>query len=602
VSTDVLGAVQRHWGYTDFRPLQREAMDAAVARRDALVVLPTGGGKSLCYQAPALLAEGVTVVVSPLISLMKDQVDRLLSKNIAAAFLNSSLDSEDRRRVRDDLFAGRLKLLFVAPERFAMEGFVAALKKAKVAAFAIDEAHCISHWGHDFRADYRNLGMLRKTFPAVPIGAFTATATPRVRKDIVAQLGLKDPAVLIGDFFRPNLFYRAATRGSGFGDVMEIVRKRPGQPGIVYCIRRTDVDQLAGRLKSEDVKADPYHAGMSDDERTRVQDRFAAGETDVVVATVAFGMGIDRADIRYVVHAAMPKSLEHYQQETGRAGRDGAPADCILFHSGGDYGLWRQIIESGEGGDKDAKMKMLSEMYAFSRDHRCRHKRLVEYFGQTWTGGACKACDVCTGERPAMEDGADIARRIIKTVAQTGQRFGGAYVTDVACGEATDRVRQNGHHQTVVFGTLREHPKAAVRAWISQLVDQGMLELYGEYNVVRLTPTSANDATLFEVQLSKSEKKRAPKKAEAALQVELKGTAVVTADEEALFEKLKGLRRSIADDMNVPAFVVFSDRTLREMARRRPMTEAQMRMVPGVGPVKWNSFGDRFLEVVRKAT
>ena len=588
----LLAIIQKFWGYTQFRPLQQEAMAAAIARRDSLVVLPTGGGKSLCYQAPALLADGITVVVSPLISLMKDQVDRLLSMEIPAAFLNSSLDGADRRRVRDDLLSNRLKLLFVAPERFASEGFLSALKQARVAAFAIDEAHCISHWGHDFRSDYRELGLLKKTFAGVPVHAFTATATPRVREDIVEQLGLTKPAVLIGDFFRPNLFYRASSRGGGFDDVIDIVRRRPGQPGIVYCIRRADVDKLSSQLKGDGVRADSYHAGMSDDDRTAVQDRFAAGEIDLVVATVAFGMGIDRADIRYVVHAAMPKSLEHYQQETGRAGRDGKPADCILLYSGGDYGLWRQIIQSNDSGDLEPKMKMLSEMYSFCRDNRCRHRRLVEYFGQSWSAASCQACDLCAGEKPVLADAAEVVRRIVACVAQTGQRFGPGYVTDILCGEGTDRVRQHGHDRLDSFGALSNRSKEAVRVWIGQLVDQGLIRPDGDYGVLKLTAKSGDEATLFEAPAARKSKpsKSLPAAAPTAGPIDI-----------GLFNRLKALRREIADEQNVPAFFVFSDKTLREMARLKPRSEAELRRVHGVGPAKLEHYGKRFLATIRSS-
>jgi ATP-dependent DNA helicase RecQ len=309
-----------------------------------------------------------------------------------------------------------------------------------------------------------------------------------VREDVAAQLRLREPAVLVGDFFRPNLHYRAVPRAHAFGDAEELVSRRPGQAGIVYCIRRADVDTLAARLKADGVRAEAYHAGLDDDERTRVQDRFAAGEAEVIVATVAFGMGIDRADIRYVIHAAMPKSLEHYQQETGRAGRDGRPADCVLLYSGGDYGLWRQIIETSETADRDQKMRMLSDMYAFCRRERCRHRALVEYFGQAWARSSCGSCDVCTTERPALSDGAEVARAILRGVAQTGQRFGAAYVADVLWGERTDRVRQNRHEGLDVCGALASRPKEAVRAWIDQLADQDLLRREGDYAVLKLTP------------------------------------------------------------------------------------------------------------------
>jgi ATP-dependent DNA helicase RecQ len=593
--------VKRVWGYDAFRPLQREAMDAAVGGRDSLVVLPTGGGKSLCYQAPALLRDGLTVVVSPLISLMKDQVDRLLSLGVPAAFINSSLEASDRSRVQAGLARREFKLVFVAPERFAGGGFDGVLRRAGVTAFAIDEAHCISHWGHDFRQDYRELGRLKKEFPGASVHAFTATATPRVRKDIVAQLGLREPHVLVGDFFRPNLQYRCVRRTGPFENILAEVKGRPGQAGIVYCIRRSDVDDLAARLKREKVRAAPYHAGMEDEARTRAQDRFSAGDVDVVVATVAFGMGIDRADIRYVLHAAMPKSVEHYQQETGRAGRDGKPADCVLFHSGQDYQLWRMIIEKNETSDLDSKLKMLSEMYNFATSARCRHRSLVEYFGQEWARESCASCDVCTGTLPSRSDSSDLARRLLTAVVKTGQRYGIAYIVEVLAGEATERVVQRGHDRLDLFGSMSDTPRNGLFAWMRQLIDQGLLRPDGEYGVLKLTPRGVDvfegraEAMLLETAApSRRRKRRAEESPKAATDA-----APLDADEKSLFERLRNVRRQIADEAGVPAFMVFSDKTLRAMAKVRPTTKSAMLSVKGVGPAKLESFGDRFLKVLR---
>jgi len=579
-------------------------MTAAAEGRDSLVVLPTGGGKSICYQAPALVREGLTVVVSPLISLMKDQVDRLLTHGVPAAFINSSLESSDRRRVQAGLARGEYKLIFVSPERFAGGGFDAVLHKARVVAFAIDEAHCISHWGHDFRVDYRELGRLKKEFPEASVHAFTATATPRVREDIVGQLGLKTPEILVGDFFRPNLTYRCIKRNDATEDVVGEVRGRSGQAGIVYCIRRADVDDLASRLKREKIKAAPYHAGMDDEDRTRTQDRFAAGEVDVVVATVAFGMGIDRADIRYVLHAAMPKSIEHYQQETGRAGRDGKPADCVLFHSGQDFQMWRSIISKNEANDADEKLKMLSEMYAFATSIRCRHRRLVEYFGQAWTRAGCGACDVCTGGLAARSDSGDLARTLLAGVVRTGQRFGPAYVAEVLSGEKTERVVQRGHDTLDAFGLMPGKSKSALMSWLRQLVDQGALRVEGEYGVLQLTELGAGvlrgdgSVAILGEDAPKKSKSRRPRREAAAAAPSGEGTPL-DADAKALFDRLRSLRREIADERGVPAFMVFSDRTLRDMARRRPTSKSAMLEVIGVGPAKLETFGERFLRAMR---
>jgi ATP-dependent DNA helicase RecQ len=602
----LLDVVKKYWDYDLLRPLQREAMCAAIEGRDSLVVLPTGGGKSLCYQAPALLSDKLTIVVSPLISLMKDQVDRLLSRGVRAAFINSSLESSDRSRVQAGIARGEYKLIFVAPERFAAGGFDRILRMGKVGAFAIDEAHCISHWGHDFRVDYREMGRLKKEFPEASVHAFTATATPRVREDILEQLGLKDPAVLVGDFFRPNLNYRCLRRGSAEEDVLEEVRRRPGQPGIVYCIRRADVDNLASRLKRDKIRAAPYHAGMDDEDRTRTQDRFAAGELDVVVATVAFGMGIDRADIRYVLHAAMPKSLEHYQQETGRAGRDGKPADCILFYSGQDFQLWHSIISKNEATDLDPKVRMLSEMYNFATSARCRHRRLVEYFGQSWTRAKCDACDVCSGGLGALPDSSELARTLIAGISRTGQRYGPAYVAEVLAGEKTDRVAERGHDVLDVFGLMPGKPKNILISWFHQLVDQGVFRVEGEYGVLRLTPIAAavlrgdQPAALYGTAPSKASKKGGKRaKKESALRAPDDSGTPLNADGKLLFEHLRSLRRDLADENNVPAFMVFSDKTLRAMARQRPTTKDAMLQVHGVGFAKLETFGDRFMKAIR---
>ena len=603
----LLEVVKKYWDYDALRPLQREAMSAALEGRDSLVVLPTGGGKSLCYQAPALLSDRLTVVVSPLISLMKDQVDRLLARGVPAAFINSSLESSDRSRVQAGIARGEYKLIFVAPERFAAGGFDRVLRMGKVGAFAIDEAHCISHWGHDFRVDYREMGRLKKEFPDASVHAFTATATPRVREDILEQLGLKNPEVLVGDFFRPNLNYRCLKRSDAEEDVLEEVRRRPNQAGIIYCIRRADVDDLAARLKREKIQAAPYHAGMDDDARTRTQDRFAAGDVDVVVATVAFGMGIDRSDIRYVLHAAMPKSMEHYQQETGRAGRDGKPADCVLFYSGQDFQLWHSIISKNETTDLDAKLKMLSEMYNFATSARCRHRRLVEYFGQDWPREKCGACDVCTGGLGALPDSGELARTLVAGIARTGQRYGPAYVAEVLSGERTDRVGERGHDTLDVFGLMPGKPKNILISWMHQLVDQGLLRVEGEYGVLRLTPRAGallrgeESASLYGTAPAKKSKGGRRAKKEEPEKISDAGTPL-NADAKELFELLRTLRREIADENNVPAFMVFSDKTLRAMARQKPTTKSAMLQVHGVGFSKLESFGDRFMKAIKGFT
>ncbi|MBN1347712.1 MAG: RecQ family ATP-dependent DNA helicase [Phycisphaerae bacterium] len=612
--------VRKYWGYNALRPLQREAMAAAIEGRDSLVVLPTGGGKSLCYQAPALLHDKPTVVVSPLIALMKDQVDALLERSIEAAFLNSSLEVVDRRLVIDGIRSGQFKLIFVAPERFAGDVFFQVLSRAGVGAFAIDEAHCISHWGHDFRGDYRRLGQLKERFPDVPVHAFTATATPRVRDDIVAQLGLKDPVMLVGDFFRSNLTYRVFRRGRGFEDVIRTVRERPGQAGIVYCIRRADVDELSAALRTKGVRAIGYHAGMTDDQRTRAQDDFAEGRTDVVVATVAFGMGIDRSDIRYVIHAAMPKSIEHYQQETGRAGRDGEPAECILFYSGADFGLWQTLVGSGDADDahRAEQISRLSEMYRLCAGACCRHRRLVTYFGQVWERDGCGACDVCNGELTPLSDSTVIAQKVLSCIARTDQRHGAAHVADVLMGQATERIVARGHDRLSTFGLIPDQPKPSLMGWIDQLIDQDVISRQGEYRVLKLTTKGLEvlkgqaEAKLYEVSGRRASKRGSRgDRGRRGGAAKGRGAKVAgpepsrsrdepfDADAVVLFGKLRDLRRGIASEHGMPAYRVFGDKTLREMARVRPTHAEGFLAISGVGPAKYKRFGGPFMDLIR---
>ena len=606
--------IESVWGYSTLRPLQHEAMAAAAAGRDSLVVLPTGGGKSLCYQAPALLTDRLTVVVSPLIALMKDQVDGLLARGVSSAFFNSSLDAADRRRVIAGLRDREYRLLFVAPERFADEAFGDLLEATDVGAFAIDEAHCISHWGHDFRGDYRRMGQLKRRYPSASISAFTATATPRVRDDIVEQLRLTAPEVLVGDFFRPNLHYRVERRSRGFDDVVDAVRERPDRAGIVYCIRRKDVDELTETLRANGVRAVGYHAGMNDAERTSKQDAFAAGEYDVVVATVAFGMGIDRSDLRYVIHAAMPKSMEHYQQETGRAGRDGKPAECILFYSPGDAMLWRSIIERSQPGNADDAFRLLREMEQYSSGVACRHRRLVTYFGQAWTRTSCGACDLCCGQVKPLEDSTITAQKILSCVVRTGQGFGAAYVADCLRGDATERIRDRGHDELSTFGLMPETAKSVLSAWIGQLVDQDLLVREPEYRTLSVTSAgwevlrSKAEAVLLPVAAPSKDRPRRSRSRGGAAPVDpaSAGTSdsgttepALDTDGQVLFEKLRLVRRGLADDRNVPAFIVFGDKALRDMARRQPTTEREFLAVNGVGPAKHKSFGESFLEAIR---
>src|SRR5215467_3532895 len=440
----------RFWGYTSLRPLQREAMEAVLTGRDSIVVLPTGSGKSLCFQAPAVLHDGVAVVISPLISLMKDQVDTLVGNGVPAGFYNSSLAPEEKSAVVSGLRQGRYRLLYVSPERLVGDGrdsFLSMLASCGISFLAIDEAHCISQWGHDFRPEYRQLARVRQLLPGVSVHAFTATATARVRRDIAEQLALNNPLELVGAFDRPNLVYRVLPRTTLKKQLTEVLDRHRGDAGIVYCTSRREVDALAEWLTTIGVTALPYHAGLSDDERHRNQDAFLEERVNVIVATVAFGMGIDRSDVRFVVHAGAPRSLEHYQQESGRAGRDGLEAECLLIYSAADFMRWRVMLErSGEF--TDATRTLMRGMERYATGVSCRHRHLAEYFGDRYQpvgADGCAACDYCLDELEAAASPVVLARKILSCVARVGQRFGATHVASVLRGHATDAVLARGH-------------------------------------------------------------------------------------------------------------------------------------------------------------
>ncbi|HSL22423.1 MAG TPA: DNA helicase RecQ [Vicinamibacterales bacterium] len=600
MSPDLAAILARHWGYHTFRPLQREAMEAILAARDSLVVLPTGGGKSLCFQAPALVRPNLALVVSPLISLMKDQVDALAANGVPAACYNSALPQDRKAEVIAGIRTGRYRLLYVSPERLLGEGgdaFRALL--GDVSFVAIDEAHCISQWGHDFRPEYRQLGRLRDFWPRVSLHAFTATATARVRRDIAVQLGLRDPSVLVGDFDRPNLVYRVLPRANLKRQLLEILARHPGQAGIIYCTSRREVDALAGWLASTGVRARPYHAGLADEERHRNQDAFLNEEADIIVATVAFGMGIDRSDVRFVVHAGAPQSLEHYQQESGRAGRDGLEAECVLLYSTADVIRWRTMFERA-GELTESRRMLLREMERYAAGVGCRHRRLVAYFGQSYARERCDACDYCLGELEPVADPADVARKILSCVARVGQRFGAAHVTSVLRGSTSEQVSARRHHELSTFGLLEDAPVAEVRGYIEQLVAAGHLHQPDEpMPVLRLTNRGiallkdpAADPGLSLVRQRRPSKDRVPRASRAEAE------SWRDVDRE-LFERLRAVRLQIARARGVPPYVIFHDTTLRELARLKPTTVAALQGVYGIGARKAEDLGELVIDAIR---
>ncbi len=611
------------WGFDTLRPLQAEAIRASLDRRDSMVVMPTGGGKSLCYQVPPLITGRLCVVVSPLIALMNDQVAGLNLAGYSAAALHGHVDEAETSSIRRRAETGELRLLLAAPERLLTSGFISWLKRLEergagggVESFAIDEAHCISQWGHDFRPEYRRLRELRQHFPRAPLHAFTATATEQVRADIIEQLGLRDPAVLVGKFDRPNLTYRVAPRVRLEDQAIEALRRHEGEAAIVYCISRKDTESMAASLRSAGIDAHHYHAGMDAAARLRTQDRFRNERLDVVVATVAFGMGIDRGDVRLVLHAAMPKTIEHYQQETGRAGRDGLPAECVLLYSGHDPVRWRQLMERAahEADDPESareslavQLGLLAEMQRLCTGARCRHSALSEYFGQPYTppgDGAegCGACDVCLKELEEIEDSTVIAQKILSCVARVGQSFGSAHVVAVLRGSRSAKISERGHDQLSTYGLLREEPKDVLGAYIGQLIEQGLLAVEpGPYPILTLTPASRavmrgeRGATLVRATSVDAHRDRARGRRSDGASRDLEPA------ERRVFEALRAERREIAMEMGAPPYVVCSDDTLEELARVRPSGPEQLLGVRGIGQKKVETFGERLLGAVARA-
>jgi ATP-dependent DNA helicase RecQ len=600
--TQLQALIEQTWGFRSLRPLQERAMAAVLEGRDSLVVLPTGGGKSLCYQAPAVFRGGTTVVVSPLISLMKDQVDGLQACGVAAGQFDSSQTTATRNAVETDLLQGKLRLLFVSPERLMSDSCQWLLRQAGVKTFAIDEAHCISHWGHDFRPEYRQFRSLRERFPGATLHGYTATATERVRHDIVQQLGLRDPDVLVGDFDRPNLTYRVVQRKRLLDQVLEVLARHPDEAGIIYCIRRRDVDELCAMLRGSGKSPMPYHAGMTAEERVATQDAFLNEKCDLVVATVAFGMGIDRSNLRFVLHAGMPKSIEHYQQESGRAGRDSLAAECVLLYSPGDFMTWKTLVEKSaeEAGAEPEYVRSaiahLEDINRYARGVVCRHRALVEHFGQGFASDKCNGCDVCLGEISTEPGATVIAQKVLSCVARVKESYGIGHVMMVLLGETDERIQRLGHDKLSTFGLLRGTTRRQLRDWIQQIIGQKMLEqTTDEYPILKLNAASW-EVMKSQRQVVLSRYVRQTRKERERRTVPQSSWEGVDTE---LFAALRRLRKQIADEIQKPPYLVFNDNTLREMARLKPTSRDRLLMITGVGESKLRAFGERFLEVIR---
>ena len=607
-AVDLIATLKKHFGYDEFRPLQREIIQDALAGRDVFVLMPTGGGKSLCFQLPALTRDGLTIVVSPLISLMKDQVDALQTSGIPATYLNSTVDREEAKARWRGLHRGEYRLLYVAPERLMLDTFLERALNWNIAQFAIDEAHCISEWGHDFRPDYRELKKLRKHLPDVPVMALTATATEQVRADIIKELNLRDPRPYVASFNRPNLTYRVVAKTASYDQLLAFMRSRPNDSGIVYCASRKSTESLARNLNENGVSTKTYHAGLTTSERTKHQEAFLRDDVRVITATIAFGMGINKPNVRFVVHYDLPKNLESYYQETGRAGRDGLPSECVLLFSPGDVAKQLHFIDEKSESEARIARAQLRQMVHYAETRECRRATLLKYFGETYPitrdgiGGetaplqvSCDGCDNCLQPRETF-DGTVHAQKFLSCVyrvhAKSGFAFGLNHVVDVLRGADTEAIRQRGHNELSTYGIGAELKRTEWQAIGRELLRLGLIECApGKFATLSLTSEGL-----------KALRNRTPivltKQIDIAEKNAQRRAGTIECDE-VLFERLRALRRKLADDRKVPAYIIFSDVSLREMARDYPTNSTEFRRIPGVGEQKLKDFGKAFLSEIK---
>lgn len=584
------------FGYQAFRKGQEEVIQAALRGEDALVVMATGNGKSLCYQIPALCFEGLTLVISPLISLMKDQVDQLQANGVAADFLNSSQTFEQQQQVQNKLMAGQLKLLYVSPEKVLTQSFFEFIRDTQISFIAIDEAHCISQWGHDFRPEYTQLGGLKQAFPQAPIMALTATADYATRADILNHLNLANPHQYIGSFDRPNIRYTLEEKFKPVEQICQFVQSQKGKSGIVYCNSRNKVERLAESLRKKGIAAAAYHAGMPPEVRERVQQDFQRDNVQVVVATIAFGMGINKSNVRFVVHCDLPKSIEAYYQETGRAGRDDLPAEAVLFYDPADYAwLQKMLLEKPETPQRQIEQHKLEAIGEFAESQTCRRLVLLNYFGEHWQT-PCNNCDICL-DPPKKYDGLEDAQKVMSTIYRVGQCFGTQYVIAVLRGMQNQKISERGHDKLSVYGIGKDKTKEHWQSVIRQLIHLGLVQpVLSDFNHATLQLTQAAKPVL---------------KGEVALELALprlssisKLTRPSTSShanyDKDLFARLRFLRKQIADKENIPPYIVFNDATLQEMAQYQPTSPKAMLEINGVGQIKLERFGQPFLNLIRE--
>ncbi|GAB3892541.1 DNA helicase RecQ [Larkinella knui] len=592
--TEILQPVdflKQYYGYDRFRPMQETVVRTLLEGRDSLVLMPTGGGKSVCFQIPALMKPGVCIVVSPLIALMKDQVEALLLNGIPAAFLNSTQGNREQREIEQDCQSGKLKLLYVSPEKMLSESFFVFLKTLQISLFAVDEAHCISSWGHDFRPEYTQLAMLKTHFPHVPVAALTATADKLTRQDIINQLHLNDPAVFVASFNRPNLSLKVLPGLKRIQQIERFLALQPDNSGIIYCQSRKSTESLAAKLQEKGYRAGYYHAGMSAESRSQAQEEFVRDDIRIICATIAFGMGIDKSNVRWVIHYNMPKNLESFYQEIGRAGRDGSAADTVLFYSFADVASWKDMLSENAPANLGLQMAKLERIQHYAEAHSCRRQILLSYFSEELTE-PCGNCDVCQSPR-VMFDGTVLAQKALSAIIRLKEQVPVNTLIDVLRGSRNQTVMQNNYHLIKTYGAGSDLKFDEWRSYIQQLINIGVIEIaYDDHYALRRGILA--DAVLFQdrkIQLIKPEDA-------AQLKAEQKPKTKTEVVRDDLFERLRVLRKQLADEQNVPPYVVFTDSTLEEMARLRPTTPEAFRNVSGVGDRKLHLFGKRFMEVI----
>ncbi len=587
------------FGYNEFRPLQEKIIFSLLAGKDNFVLMPTGGGKSLCFQIPALIRPGVGIVVSPLISLMHDQVNALKTNGVAAAAYNSALSYTESQRLLADLNRGRIDLLYVAPERLTTPAFLERLDQMTISLFAVDEAHCISQWGPDFRPEYQQLSILRERYPQVPVIALTATANRPIQEDIRNCLRLHQADFHLASFNRPNIHYMVLEKYKPLQQTITFLKEYPGQSGIIYCLSRAHVDELAQQLRIEGFSVAAYHAGMDSDERKSVQNAFLTDDTQIIVATVAFGMGIDKSNVRFVIHYDLPKNIEGYYQETGRAGRDGLPAKALLLYRLGDIALVRSLIEKNNNEEqRRVETHRLNAMVSFAEAQTCRRQVLLGYFDENLTI-ACGNCDICQNP-PETYDATEDAQKALSCVYRAGQQFGVAYIIDILRGADTERINQRGHKKLSTYGIGAHLNQEAWHSIFRQLIHQGYIEQdVTHYSILKLT-AKAKPLLRSELRLFLAKPRVQPAKIKSDVKKPAKRKTIDFVYDSHLFERLRKLRKSIADSAGVPPYIVFNDVTLAQMAAEIPRTEEAFLQINGVGASKLKTYGPQFLAEINE--